>query len=359
MRPAHSRIRVIPAARERHPDYETISQWSAWLALVLASVCTAGGPRTRLPASAIPGTPSAAPVGRSEDEKAVRAAGEAFAQAFQKNDAKAIASLFTEDGEAIDCRGFCDPGPRALEEHYAARFADSPGIKIEPTIESFKVIAPGVARETGRTQVVTSDGETAAAGKFAAIYVKNNGQWLLASVREISNKEISHHERLKELEWLVGDWVEETEEAVVLTSIRWSDDQNFLMRSFDIRVKGKPALTGTQRIGWDPLTKQFKSWVFDSRGGYGDGLWMRSGNQWVIKATGVRTDGRTATATQVLTYVNKDTLHWKSIDRTLGDEIKEKSMRSSWCESPHNPSDSTSDDFRYQLLDEPRGDHDE
>ena len=76
--------------------------------------------------------------------------------------------------------------------------------------------------------------------------------------------------------------------------------QNFLLRSFDVRVKGKPALTGTQRIGWDPLTKQIKSWVFDSTGGYGEGLWMRQGDQWVIKATGVRPSGRTTTATQVL-----------------------------------------------------------
>ena len=133
--------------------------------------------------------------------------------------------------------------------------------------------------------------------------------------------EVTHQERLKEIEWLVGDWVEETPDAVVTTSVAWADNNNFLLRSFDVRVKGKPALTGTQRIGWDPLTRQIKSWVFDSHGGYGEGLWTRAGNQWVIKATGVRPDGRTATATQVLTFVNKDTLRWKSIDRTLGDEI--------------------------------------
>jgi hypothetical protein len=157
--------------------------------------------------------------------------------------------------------------------------------------------------------------------RYSAIHVKQAGKWLLASVRELGDKEVSHRERLRELEWLVGDWVEETEDAVVLTSVAWSDNQNFLLRTFDVRVKGKPALSGTQRIGWDPLTKQIKSWVFDSRGGYGEGLWTRSGNQWVIKATGVRPDGRTATATQVLTYVNKDALRWKSIDRTLGEEI--------------------------------------
>ena len=53
-------------------------------------------------------------------------------------------------------------------------------------------------------------------------------------------------------------------------------------------------MTVTQRIGWDPLTKQIKSWVFDSEGGYGDGLWTRKGNQWVIKSTGVLPDGRIA-----------------------------------------------------------------
>ena len=108
---------------------------------------------------------------------------------------------------------------------------------------------------------------------------------------------------------------------MVFTSVGWSDNKNFLVRSFDVRVKGKPALTGSQRIGWDPLTRQIKSWVFDSNGGHGEGLWTRSGDQWVIKATGVRPDGRTVTATQVLTFVNKDNLRWKSIDRTLGSEI--------------------------------------
>ena len=166
-----------------------------------------------------------------------------------------------------------------------------------------------------------SGGGTATIGRYTAIHIKRDGRWLLASVREIADQEISHYEHLKEIEWLVGDWVEESEEAIVTASVAWTDNNNFLIRSFSIRVKGKPELAGTQRIGWDPLTRQIKSWVFDSRGGYGEGLWTRAGEQWVIKATGVRPDGRTASATQVLTYVNKDKMRWKSIDRTIGDEI--------------------------------------
>jgi uncharacterized protein (TIGR02246 family) len=260
---------------------------------------------------------------RSDEERAIREAIDAFSRAFQRGDARAIAGQFAEDGEAIDPEGNAIQGRQALEEHYAARMAGAQGDKLDVTVEKVARLAPGIARVTGRTQVAPSDGSAPIRARFAGIFIQRDGRWLLASVREIADKELSPHDHLAELEWLVGDWVEETEEAVIETSVGWTDNGNFLVRSFDVRVKGKPALTGTQRIGWDPLTKQLKSWVFDSNGGYGEGLWMREGEQWIIKATGVRSDGRVATATQVLTRVNKDTLRWKSIDRTLGSEISQ------------------------------------
>jgi uncharacterized protein (TIGR02246 family) len=255
-----------------------------------------------------------------DDEQAIRAVVQAFADAFNKKDTKAVVALFTEDGEAIDTEGEAIQGRAALEEHYSSRLTDTEGDKLAVTIEKIVAIAPGVIREAGRTEF-TPGGGTPIFGRYSAIHVKQDGRWLIANMRELTDKQISHYERLKELEWLVGDWVEEAPDAVVTTSFAWADDKNFLVRTFDVRMKGKAALTGTQRIGWDPLTKQIKSWVFDSRGGYGEGLWTRAGNQWVVKATGVRPDGRTATATQILTYVDQDNLRWKSIDRTLGDEI--------------------------------------
>ena len=41
----------------------------------------------------------------------------------------------------------------------------------------------------------------------------------------------------------------------------------------------------------------------------------------MIKTTGVLKDGRSASATNILTRVNKDTLKWASVDRTCGTEI--------------------------------------
>jgi uncharacterized protein (TIGR02246 family) len=262
--------------------------------------------------------------GPGVDEKAIRTAIDTFAQTFAKGDAKALVALFTDNGEAVDPDGESIQGREALEGHYASRFTDAPGGRIEPGVESIKALAPGVATVAGRSRVLGSDGSEVGAARFAATLVERDGKWLVASLRELPDKSAGNYEHLKELEWLVGQWVEETEEAVIVTSVAWSDNKNFLLRTFDVRVKGKPALTGSQRIGWDPLAKQIKSWVFDDHGGYGDGLWSRRDDQWVIKATGVRPDGRTATATQVLTYVDNDHLKWKSIDRTHGDEIVEE-----------------------------------
>ena len=266
--------------------------------------------------------PQAPPVDAEED-KAIRAMIAAFGQAFEKGDAPAVARLFADRGVAVDLDGNAIRGREALEAHYADRFASAPGDKLETEVELIHFLAPGVARQDGRSKVIPADGSPPGRYRYTATLVKDGQAWKIAGLRELDDATISHHDRLKELEWLVGDWVEETGEAVVSTSLGWSEDDNFLIRSFEVRVEGKPTLKGTQRIGWDPLTKQIKSWVFDSRGGYGEGFWNRSGERWIVKSTGVRPDGQMTSATQVLTRVNKDRILWKSTDRTLGGETRD------------------------------------
>ncbi len=264
-----------------------------------------------------------APVAQAEDEKAIRAMIAGFEQAFGKGDAPAIAGLFTEMGEAIDLDGNAIRGREAIRAHYADRFASAPGDKLATEVELIHFLASGVARQDGRSKVSPAGGGTPSSYRYTATLVKGDEGWKIATLRELEDPTVGHHERLKELEWLVGEWVEETGDAVIATAMDWSEDRNFLIRSFEVRVASKPTLKGTQRIGWDPLTKQIKSWVFDSRGGYGEGFWNRSGDRWIVKSTGVRPDGQMTSATQVLTRINKDRILWKSTDRTLGGETRD------------------------------------
>ena len=77
----------------------------------------------------------------------------------------------------------------------------------------------------------------------------------------------------------------------------------------------------SQRIGWDPLTKRFKAWVFDSEGGYGESLWTPTEAGWIIKATSVNSDGSTASATNYVEPTGLDHYLFRSVDRVVGDEL--------------------------------------
>lgn len=47
-------------------------------------------------------------------------------------------------------------------------------------------------------------------------------------------------------------------------------------------------MTGTQRIGWDPLTRRLRTWVFDSSGSFGEGNWKATrpdGSEFTLNMT--------------------------------------------------------------------------
>src|SRR5262245_49608644 len=51
-----------------------------------------------------------------------------------------------------------------------------------------------------------------------------------------------------------------------------------------------------QRVGWDPLRQQIRSWLFDSDGGYGDGEWTAFEDGYLIRSSAVMPDGSVGSA---------------------------------------------------------------
>jgi uncharacterized protein (TIGR02246 family) len=270
------------------------------------------------------GMPGSIPVSftnRPEDEKAVLAVGETFRKLFAAGDAKGVAALYAENAEIIDEVGDRIVGRPAIQEAYAALFQTRKGATIEIKVDSLRFLDADTAKEEGSTTVkLAQSAEPPAVRQYTVLFTKQGEAWRYASVREEVSPALSHHDRLAELEWMIGDWVDENSESVVHATCKWSPDKNFLLREFTVQSRGTPVMTVHQRIGWDPLTKQIKSWVFDSEGGYGEGFWTRSGTQWMIKSTGVLPDGRVATATNILTRTGPNSAKWASIERTIGGE---------------------------------------
>jgi uncharacterized protein (TIGR02246 family) len=271
------------------------------------------------PGSTAPNPGEVSRRGRSEDEKAIRAIDEQFVRDYNRGDSKALAALFTDDAEAIEAEGDRYQGRGLIERRFADTFAASPGVRIAIETGSIRFLSPDVAKEEGST-LISPTKDTHLARPYTVLFVKRGGQWRISSVREDPDPMVRPHDRLKDLEWMIGDWVDEGSDSEVRVNCRWSERGNFLMRTFTDKRRGKAVMTVSQRIGWDPLAHCFRSWEFDSEGGFGEGTWSRDGERWVVKHRGIRPEGVAGSSTNIMVRERPDMVRWSSIDRVLGDE---------------------------------------
>lgn len=253
----------------------------------------------------------------SADETAIRASAESFSKLYNEHDSKGLAALFAPQAEVIDENEQVVKGREAIEQAFADVFKANPKSSMQIDIESVRILTPQLAIEEGTVLSKNSSDDPETETTYVAIHVKGDGKWLLACVRNwaVPSVELTPHDHLLELDWLVGEWVEESDDSTIHTVCKWHDNDNFLLQEFKIHIGGDVAMSGTMRIGWDAVSKQFKSWVFDSRGGHAVGLWHRVGDSWVVKSNGATARGETASATNVYRQIDRDTLGWRSFHR--------------------------------------------
>ena len=200
------------------------------------------------------------------DEAAIRANVAAFVRAYNVGDAKAVAATFSPDGLIVDKDGNTAEGRAAIERTFAGLFTAAPQKRLEVSIESIRFMGADLAVEVGSTKEISAPGETPESDRYTVLHVKHDGKWFMALARDAEGDPPTSHERLGPLAWLVGDWVDDGGNVVVSSSCRWGEGQNFLLQDFKLEIAGRDALQVTQRIGWDPLARCIRSWVFDSAG---------------------------------------------------------------------------------------------
>lgn len=148
-----------------------------------------------------------------------------------------------------------------------------------------------------------------------------NGQWYINELREIETAPappvFSH---LKELEWLIGNWKDTDEDVTITFSAKWDKFKNFIIQSFKMEIYGEEAIEGIQIIGWDPIAKNIHSWVYDSDGGFGQGIWNKKNEEWQVNLKYILSDGSEGTATNIYSNINSRSYRYSSIDRILDGE---------------------------------------
>jgi uncharacterized protein (TIGR02246 family) len=260
--------------------------------------------------------------GQADDEAAIRQSVESYTAAFNKQDAKTLAAHWSPEAVYTNpVSGEQVTGRDAIEKQFAEIFTTLKGAKLESTVQSVRFVSPNVAVENGTAQVTGADGKPEVS-TYTAVHVKRDGKWLLDRVTEEDLPEIvSNYDKLKDLEWMIGAWVDQDEQSKVETTCQWSKNRNFIVRSFSTSIGDRVESSGLQVIGWDPTSKQIRSWLFDTDGGFGEGAWTKKGNRWYVQAKDTMPDGRKLSSQNIVTVVDNDTFTWQSVDRTADGSI--------------------------------------
>jgi uncharacterized protein (TIGR02246 family) len=307
------------------------------LLVTIAGVClvtaeepskTSGGPASK-PRTTSTATEKTAParvastaeLNEHADRGPVHDLGARIVKAFNHRDATTFAAAFTVEGEYADERGAAFHGRRAIEAEFAALFAAHTDMKIQLHFDAPHLVAPGVATADGQTHFLHAGGEPVV-GKCSIVCAKKGDEWLIASLREAETgaHQATHREQVAQLEWLIGDWINEGSACRLHFTCRWDETQNCLIRDFSVHVAGEKTSSGTQRIGYDPLTDHLKAWVFDSAGGFSDGHFHRDGDRWILHLSGVTADGRMASGTNIFTRIDDHRIEWQALDFIVGGE---------------------------------------
>ncbi len=259
---------------------------------------------------------------QAADKATIEKAVESYTAAFNAGDASALAAHWSPEAVYMNpLTGSQVEGREAITKEFEAILAELKKTKLAVDVESIQFISPGVAVENGVAKLISADGQPQESS-YTAIHVKHSGKWLLDRVTEENVPVVlSHYEQLKDLEWMIGTWVDGDDQAQIKTTCEWTRNKNFITRSFTVSIQDRIDMAGMQIIGWDPAAKQIRSWVFDSDGGFAEGRWTKKENRWSITSTGTLPDGGKASSVNVITRVDDDQFRWKSLNRTAGGEL--------------------------------------
>ncbi len=243
---------------------------------------------------------------------------EQFAAAFNKHDAKAVAALWTVNGEYLDESGRALAGRDEIEKGYAEFFADNQDAKIQIMIDSVRLLSADTAIEDGRSVVELSPVGPPAIGRYTAVHVKVQGKWLMASVREAAVELSAAEQSAADLEWLIGTWVAEEHGNKSESVCRWVAGKSFVQRTYTTTMFDGTQTSGIQMIGWNPEGGHVQSWDFSSTGGHAVGVWSAEEGGWTSEIRGVTSDGVPTTSVNVLRRLDDDAYVWQSLNRTVG-----------------------------------------
>jgi len=268
-------------------------------------------------ASAAPATATPAQEASAKLEQVIQRESEATIKAFNQGDPAALVAMFLENGELVDEEGTVHTGTSAIKNLFTGFFGRYPKSTLELVITSVRPVGDMLAVEEGARRITTAQGDSAQV-RYVAVRTKQGDRWPIASYREFSDDPLpTPGEVLQEVGWIVGDWVDEGPDGRTAISFRWSEDGNYLLGDYTMSAAGAGESKSTQRIGFDPVTGQLRSWTFDDDGGFTEGRWAATDRGWVIRSEATMPDGTTGSALLTVSVKGPDRFVIRGTERIV------------------------------------------
>ncbi len=268
--------------------------------------------------------------GQADDESAIRSNLQRYLEAYKAKDGKALAALWSEEGEFISpLDGRRGRGRENIAAAYEAMFDSAGDIALEVTIDSLRFVTGEVAVEEG-SATITVPGAEPEVSRYRAIHVKRDGEWQIDSVRESAPpgerkwpdppQPPKLAPELEPLAWLLGSWTSAGGPDIDL-HCRPAMGGTFLRRDFSIATDGGDRLEGVEVIAWDKAEKRIRSWVFDSSGGVGSASWSRGGESWSKKLSGSDGEGNPVYSVHTITKTGDGSYRWRAHSRESAGQL--------------------------------------
>jgi uncharacterized protein (TIGR02246 family) len=241
-------------------------------------------------------------------------------EAFDKRDAAAIAANWSEEGEFIHNDGVPIRGRADIQKGYEEYFRTlkgNPKLEIQSDALHFPSADMAVRQTTLRLKSV--EGEIVASGRQDTVLVREGGRWKVAIVREW-DREVGADASLKELEWLIGTWQAVMQHREVTVTYERDKNEAFIRGTFTLKEGATVVESGTEIIAKDNAKGVIRSWLFQSDGAFGDGVWSRQGQKWSIDVHGVKADGSELAGTVVYIRIDPNTFIWQAVSLALDGE---------------------------------------
>lgn len=256
-----------------------------------------------------------------EDEQVIRQSAAKYADAFNRGDVDAIVNLYAKDADYDEGEGEVIKGRDEIRKKLAQDFAESTGVRMTIDVKSIR-FSRNRAIETGVATLTPKEGDPWTVS-YRAIHAKqSDGKWLISSVGpDVTAENVTSAGPLEELTWLIGNWRDAGKDVDLTSVCVWTSNRRFMLRSFTLKDRQGAELKVSEVIGWDPADGIFRSWVFDSDGGFAQNTWSKRGDDWIISAKGTLADGGRASAVNIIHPIDENTYTWSSTNRDVDGEM--------------------------------------